>query len=113
MAKSWNLLRKRLIASLEPYGAVSEFCRKTGFSRTAVDNWMNNVAIPNLEHIDKIADALGYRPDQLISEGGHPIHKAHTMEDCYRTLGDAVRYWNENDDGPPLLKASEPKGSHS
>lgn len=66
MSKSWEILRNKLKDNLSAYGSVSQFCRMTGFSRTAVDNWLNNTSSPNIENLDVIADALGQDPAELL-----------------------------------------------
>lgn len=72
--KTWDLLRKRLILNLEPHGAVSEFSRKTGFSRAGVDKWLNNLSVPKIDVLDKFADALDQKPWQLIQPDEDKAH---------------------------------------
>ena len=70
VSKSWDLLRKRMNEKLAPHGAVSEFCRVTGFSRQGVDKWLGGETIPSMDKIDKIAEALGLQPWELIKPQG-------------------------------------------
>jgi transcriptional regulator with XRE-family HTH domain len=48
-------------------GAVAEFCRKTGFARNTVESWIDGVAFPSLEKLDRIAEALEVPVDSLIA----------------------------------------------
>lgn len=61
-----DIFREKLRSALSQYGAVSEFCRQTGIGRTAVDRWLKDEGGPSIESLDKIAEALGTTPDQLI-----------------------------------------------
>lgn len=81
MGKSAEIFLKRFKEAMTPHGAVAEFCRKAGLSRTAVDNWLKG-GVPSIENIDKIADALGITPAELISE------HAHSEKDCLRVAAD-------------------------
>jgi transcriptional regulator with XRE-family HTH domain len=62
----WDILRNKLIALRDQYGAVADFVRKTGFSRTTVENWLDNKNIPNVETLGKIAFGLNCEPWELI-----------------------------------------------
>ena len=61
-----RILRDRL----SEYGAVSEFSRKSGFSRTTVDNWLSGKASPTVESLAAIAAALELEPWELLKPPG-------------------------------------------
>jgi transcriptional regulator with XRE-family HTH domain len=90
MVKSWDVLRNRLIQSLTAHGAVSEFCRKIGVSRTAVDKWLKNQSSPNIENLDAIADALNSKPWDLIKPESEPLQKPHSLQDCLTAVNNAA-----------------------
>jgi transcriptional regulator with XRE-family HTH domain len=93
MAKSWDLLRNRLKKALSPHGAVSEFCRRTGFARSGVDRWMHNENIPKLDNLDVIAEGLGVNPWDLIKPESIPqlqLPKP-TPEEALEVLTEIVR----------------------
>ncbi len=70
MSNTLDLLIKRLKPDLSEHGAVSKFCRKTGFSRTAVDKWLKGMSAPTVDSLDQIAEALGIQPWELIRPEG-------------------------------------------
>ena len=70
MTKLSNLLRNRLKAALDRRGAVAEFVRKVGVSRTGVENWLAGKSSPNIENLESIAEALGVQPWELIKPEG-------------------------------------------
>lgn len=70
MPKSLEELRNRLSALRERHGAVAEFCRKAGFNRQTVENWLDGKSAPGMENIDRIADALGVEAWRLIMPAG-------------------------------------------
>ncbi len=61
-----KILQKRLQEQLGPRGGVAEFCRKTGFARTGVQNWLDGKSSPTVENLGKIAEGLGIEPWELI-----------------------------------------------
>lgn len=77
MAKYLGFFYKYLAAALEKHGSVSELVRKTGLSRTAIDSWLRKETSPTLESLEKIAEALGKKPWELIyPEGELPTSPA-------------------------------------
>ena len=66
MRKSADLLSKRLNILLASHGAVADFCKKTGFSRTAVETWRDGESSPTLKNLDVIAESLGVDPLKLL-----------------------------------------------
>jgi len=68
--KSAELLVNVIEKKVKPYGAASEFCRKTGISRTALEKWLKRQSIPTLNTLDKIAEAEALEPWQLIKPDG-------------------------------------------
>lgn len=82
MGKSGQTLVKCLNNYLAQHGAVSDFVRKTGFSRKAVDTWLAGTSFPSVDSLDRIAEGLGITPAELISD------HAHSQEDCLRVAAD-------------------------
>lgn len=70
MGKYLNFFYKYLSVALEKHGSVSEIVRKTGLSRTAIDSWLRRETSPTLESLEKIADAIGKKPWELIYPEG-------------------------------------------
>lgn len=65
MRKSTDLLISRMASAFEPHGALAEFCRKTGFPRKTVENWLQGTTIPTTA-LDSIAEGLDMSPWDLI-----------------------------------------------
>jgi transcriptional regulator with XRE-family HTH domain len=63
-----EILRKRLLELRERHGGVAEFCRKSGFNRQSVENWLDGESVPGLDSLDRIARALDVSPAALISD---------------------------------------------
>lgn len=82
MTRAAILFAKRLNEQLAPHGAVSEFCRKTGFARATVDRWLAAERAPELEQLEFVAQALGKEPWQLIA----PEKMANPHEPVLREL---------------------------
>ncbi len=73
MIESLELFHSRLAERLKAHGAVAEFCRKTGFSRSLVDRWIDGVGAPALDSLDKVAHGLGVPAWELIKPEGDPL----------------------------------------
>jgi transcriptional regulator with XRE-family HTH domain len=86
-SKPAELLKKRLSEAFDKHGAVADFCRKTGFSRGAAENWRQGTQVPTVDKLGPIAEALGTTPAELLSEGPP---KTHTLEDCLRAVAEAA-----------------------
>lgn len=65
MNKTLELFRKRLLERLTPHGAVAEFCRISGISRSSVQRWEEGAA-PTLDLLEPIARGLGTTPWELL-----------------------------------------------
>lgn len=66
MRKLADTFRNKLNSLLEPHGAIGEFSRKTGFSRTAIETWRDGETTPTLKYLDQIAEKLGKDPVDLL-----------------------------------------------
>jgi transcriptional regulator with XRE-family HTH domain len=75
MANSFDTFRTRVSKMLESRGAKAELCRKTGIPRSALDRWLNGENEPSMSNLDRIAEALGFEPWQLI-QGTEPVRPA-------------------------------------
>lgn len=85
MGKSLDLLKKRLNEALAPRGAVAEFCRVTGTGRSVVERWLApDGGGPNIESLDKIAEALKTTPAELVGEPVPP--REHDLAECARRV---------------------------
>jgi transcriptional regulator with XRE-family HTH domain len=89
MRNTTELLQNRLTAALEQYGAITEFCKKTGFSRGAVEGWRDGRTIPGVDKLDNIAAALGCTVSELLAQDNSPAES-----DRLRAL--IVRYQSMN-----------------
>lgn len=67
MSDSAALLLDKLRAAVEPHGALAEFCRRSGFARRTVENWLNGTTIPTTA-LDAIAAGLDTTPSALLAE---------------------------------------------
>jgi transcriptional regulator with XRE-family HTH domain len=65
--KSAKLLVNRIKGALSEHGAVSDFCKKTGISRTAVNSWLDGKTVPSLGNLDAIADYFRVSAQELVS----------------------------------------------
>lgn len=60
-----DLINKEIISK-------TELSRKSGISRTNLDHYIKETAIPRLDVIDKLASVLDIRPTQLIADVDRP-----------------------------------------
>lgn len=81
-----KLLIEKLSKLLEKRGAKSEFCRKTGISRSLLEKWLGYDSSPGMESIDKIASALGTTPWDLV----RPHHEAVVPIELYVQVTEAM-----------------------
>jgi transcriptional regulator with XRE-family HTH domain len=73
MSKASESFRKRLRIALEPRGASAEFRRKTGFAPGSIINWLEKGQTPTIDNLDRVAEALGATPSELLKPEGKPI----------------------------------------
>ena len=66
--------RSWIETELKPQGAIGAFVKKTGFSRSSVEDWRDGKTTPKLQAIDDAATELGVDPLTLVS-GGRAIPK--------------------------------------
>jgi len=87
MPESNEIFRHRLALRLQGHGAVADFCRKTGLSRSAVDLWLSGDRSPTLKNLDLAASALDVRPwDLIMPEGAQPEARPSQIESLLRKL---------------------------
>lgn len=63
--------------------------QKTGLSRPTIDRYLANTP-PDLDSLDRIADALECEPSELIKPEGQPILVPHKLEDCILAIANAL-----------------------
>lgn len=69
----YHVLRTKLSA----HGAVADFCRKTGITRSQVDGWIRDgVGAPGIDRMDLIASGLGIEPWELLKPPRAPAPTA-------------------------------------
>lgn len=96
MGKSSELLRKALKAAVDSKKiTITELEKITKIPRPSFYGYLKG-AVPDLDSLDKIAEALGYQANQLITEDGHPPVKAHSVKDCYDSIGKALGFIKDN-----------------
>lgn len=90
MGRASDAFLARIRTALEPRGAVAEFCRKTGFARGSVLNWLEKGQSPNVENLDRIAEFLKVEPWELIKDpdDAPKAPKEHSIEDCLRAVAE-------------------------
>jgi transcriptional regulator with XRE-family HTH domain len=70
-----EFFRSRLSKRLSERGAKSAFCRKTGISRSLLDQWIRGESVPGLDSLERVASGLDVTPWDLIKpEGSEPSH---------------------------------------
>lgn len=90
MSKSTKRFKKRLTELLDKgFISKTELHHKTGLSRPTIDRYLAKTS-PDLETLDKIADALGYESAELIKSDREEISKPHTLNDCLDTIVKAI-----------------------
>lgn len=67
MSKSSETFINFLKGALLGHGAVSEFCRKSGFARPTVDRWLKGENSPTLENLERIAAILDKPVPEMLS----------------------------------------------
>lgn len=92
MDKPSERFKKRLTAALSERGAIAHFCRKTGFSRTGVQKWLDGRATPTIASLETIADFFGCKVSELVDEKSPldgplaPIHDGRLKTTIERAL---------------------------
>lgn len=101
MTKSSERFKNRLLALINS-GIIKkiDLHRKTGLARNSIDGYLEN-AVPDLDALDKIADALGTPSWDLIKPEDQPLSIPHSLEDCFEAVGKAAL------GKPVLVKTSE------
>lgn len=99
MGKSSEVLKEKLRAAFEAKApSKMELHRKTGIPRPSIDGYLRG-AVPDLDALDAIADAIGTKPWTLIRPEGaeaplltaaEPTHREHTLADCKRAVDAAL-----------------------
>lgn len=95
MGKSSEALREKLRAAFETKApSKMELHRKTGIPRPSIDGYLRG-AVPDLDALDAIADALDTTPWELLRPPGAqptPVERDHELAECYRRVAqDAAR----------------------
>jgi transcriptional regulator with XRE-family HTH domain len=70
MSKAPEVLRKRIAALYSDFGRIAEVVRKTGLSRRVLEKWRDGESSPSIENLERLADALGVQPWELIKPDG-------------------------------------------
>lgn len=66
MSNALEQLRKRLNLFCQKRGAKAEIRAKTGFSASQLDRYISGETVPGVDQLEKIAEALGVQPWELI-----------------------------------------------
>jgi transcriptional regulator with XRE-family HTH domain len=66
MSKSADLFKKELAHRLRKRGAQTELFKATGIGLSSINGYMSGKNSPTLEQIDRIAEALGVEPWEMI-----------------------------------------------
>lgn len=90
MGKSAERLKKRLQAAIDS-GEINKITlhRKTGIQRASIDGYLAG-AVPDLDVLDKISDALNCDPWESIKPEGEPVLRPHTLKDCLTAVAEVV-----------------------
>lgn len=70
MPKSLNLIKNRLSGYFKERGAKAEIRKKTGFSGSQLDRYISGESDLGVEQLDRLAEALGIQPWELIKPDG-------------------------------------------
>lgn len=91
MNKALDAFIKRLETSIKTNRISKiELNRKTGISRNMIDRYLKG-AIPGLDIIEKIAEALNIKPWELIQPLNIPVVRTHTLDDCLEAVRKAAK----------------------
>jgi len=66
MGKSAETFRNALAKATEQYGSATELARKSGFKLPQILRYRTGQNVPSLDALDRLADALGDTPANLI-----------------------------------------------
>lgn len=67
MAKSWDILRNKIIKMGEKRGFKADLSRKMGINQTRLGAYLVGLRIPRMDQLDKFAAALNIEPWDLIT----------------------------------------------
>lgn len=70
MTKATETLAKYLKKALDKHGAKAELARKSGVHPNSIDSYVDLKTSPTLEQIERMANALGVQPWELIRPNG-------------------------------------------
>lgn len=88
MPKSMDLLSKKLEEACKVHPKV-EIRRKTGFSGSQIDRYIERKSVPTLDNLDVIAKALGVAPWELIKPDNAlptPAPVTPTLQDLFKVI---------------------------
>lgn len=95
MSKAQSVLSSKLSKLIEKGLTKSELSRTSRISRTAIDKYISMEVSPTLDALDKIADALGCDPSDLIKDDSKPLVIPHSLEDCLEAVTKAAKKGRE------------------
>jgi transcriptional regulator with XRE-family HTH domain len=70
----------------------TQLSEKSGIGRSSLDAYIKEQTIPQLDVLDRIANALGANPEDLIRDEDRPLVLAHTLKDCLETITKALNF---------------------